>query len=98
MPEGFHRMGWWPADIFAEIAPPAPQVSPVPMHIENVRIEDLCEISPVIWKDRLCLLNCARPGSGGTRDEYYLVLRERRNGRRAVPLRRGLRPRLRLRA
>jgi alpha-L-fucosidase len=42
--------------------------------------DDLCELSPIVWKDRLCHLECIRPGQGGTKDDYYLLLRDAETG------------------
>jgi hypothetical protein len=73
VPEGIHRLGHFPADIFAQLSPPAPLHAGVQAESSLVK-PDLCELSPVIWDGRLCHMECIRPASGGTRDQYYLRL------------------------
>jgi hypothetical protein len=80
VPEGFRRLTQWPVDTFNAIVPPmAPDKRPQ-MTREGPFERDMCEVSPVIWKGRMCLMSCVRPASGGTEKEYYLVLRDVENG------------------
>jgi alpha-L-fucosidase len=50
--------------------------------LEDVRLykRDLCEVTPFIWEDRLHILECIRPGSGGSREDYYLIVRDAETG------------------
>jgi alpha-L-fucosidase len=74
VPEGMLRIGHWPADIFANIAPPAPRRANPGMSDERLVRKDMCEVSPIVWKDRLSLLACVRPASGGKREDYHLTI------------------------
>ena len=40
----------------------------------------MCELSGVVWKDRLCYMACVRPASGGSSEEYYLELTDVETG------------------
>ena len=73
VPSGMTVLGHWPEDIFAHIAPPS-IVRPSKFSGSQLVARDLCEVSPIEWNGRLCLLKSVRPGSGGTREEYYLSL------------------------
>ena len=76
MPKGIHRIGYWPTEVFASIVPPAaPQYGPVLRKESLVRTE-MCEVTPVEWNGRLCIMDCVRPASGGESTEYYLCLRD----------------------
>ncbi len=80
VPEGFHRLGRWPVDAFAMIAPPAPtKPAPVLTNRELV-MRDMCEITPFLWNDRLCRMECHRPARGGSVEDYYLLLRDSETG------------------
>ena len=80
MPEGIHRLQQWPVEVFQSIAPPPPQSSkPVMTHVERVA-ENLCELTPVLWKGRLCHMESIRPGSGGVRGDYYLLVKDAETG------------------
>jgi hypothetical protein len=76
VPKGFHRIGSWPAEVFRTIIPPEPRRFPVLFGDKRLIRKDLCEIAPVIWHNRLCHLECIRPGTGGTRKDYYLSLKD----------------------
>ena len=71
VPPGFHRIGHWPADRFSSIAPPLPARRAQEWQTELVR-RDLCELSPFVWKGRLCHMECVRPASGGQSSDYWL--------------------------
>jgi hypothetical protein len=80
VPDGIHRLGNWPAEVFAKLLPPAPADNrPAPEKTDFIG-KDLCEITPVIWKGRLCHLESIRPGHGGTREAYYLLLKDAESG------------------
>jgi len=80
MPKGIHRLQQWPVDVFQVIAPPPPLSSkPMMMSVETV-VENMCELSPVIWNGRLCHMECVRPGSGGVKEDYYLLVKDAETG------------------
>jgi len=80
VPKGFHRLGHWPAEIFMSIVAPEPQPRrSLLQHAELVR-RDLCELTPVVWRNRLCHMECVRPGSGGTPTDCYLRLVDAESG------------------
>lgn len=82
VPAGMHRLGHWPTEIFTDLTPlsrgsfpEASSLLPRPFRTSLVR-KDMCEVSPFIWKGKLCLLECHRPAAGGKRENYYLVIRD----------------------
>lgn len=79
VPAGMHRLGHWPADVFAQLLPPSPQ-PPRPTPPRQIVARDLCELTPLVWQDRLCHLECVRPGAGGTAADYYLRLCDAQTG------------------
>jgi hypothetical protein len=79
-PAGMHRIAAWPVDAFQQLAPPAPAKSEPVLRERTLVKRDLCELSPVVWKDRLCLMECIRPATGGSRSDYYLLLRDAASG------------------
>lgn len=79
VPEGFLRLGHWPVEAFQTLLPPMPPTNKPALVKENV-IDDMCEVSPIVWDGRLCLMECIRPGQGGTLKEYYLVVRDVETG------------------
>jgi hypothetical protein len=79
MPSGFHRLSYWPTTVFQELTPPPPQQPLRFVDKELIRM-DLCEVSPFIWKDRLCVMECIRPGSGGVKSDYYMLLKDIETG------------------
>lgn len=76
MPEGFHRLGHWPVDIFQSIIPTAPIRRTMLVEEKRLFRRDMVEVSPIEWKGRLCLLECNRPPSGGTMKDYYITLKD----------------------
>ncbi len=79
VPKGFHRLGRWPVEVFNTMLPPMPKQESMLTNAELV-LKDMCEVSPVVWKDRLVHMECHRPGHGGTRADYYLLLRDAETG------------------
>jgi hypothetical protein len=74
VPEGFERLTQWPAETFQTMLPSAPPVA-APQATETAFVHrDMCEVSPVTWQGRPCLMYCLRPGSGGTKADYHLSL------------------------
>ena len=80
IPDGIHRLGHWPVEIFESLGPPPPRRCPSPLVRSDFFCEDMCELSPLLWKGRLCHLECVRPGSGGAAGDYYLLLRDAESG------------------
>lgn len=74
-PQGMHVLGGWPKDVFQSIAPPAKD-RPSRFTDKQLAVKDMCEVSPIEWKGRLCLLESIRPGSGGTASDYYLSIKD----------------------
>lgn len=82
VPKGIHRLGHWPVESFQTILPPVPPPPPRAMlTIDQLNLGNICEASPVVWKDRLALMKCIRPASGGTKADYYLVLEDVETGK-----------------
>jgi hypothetical protein len=81
-PKGFLRLGHWPVEVFDTLLPPAPPKPPQPaLTKEPVILRDMCEVSPVVWQDRLCLMACFRPASGGAKSDYSLALTDVETGK-----------------
>lgn len=80
VPPGMLRLAAWPEDIFRAVAPPSPE-RPSSLTDRRLVQRDLCEVTPVVWKGRLCLLESIRPASGGTAKDYYLSLKDAETGR-----------------
>ena len=80
VPNGFYRLQQWPMDTFQTVIPPKPkrQVE-LTENAELIR-KDMCELSPIIWKGKLCHLACVRPASGGTKSDYYIELSNAETG------------------
>lgn len=79
VPAGMHRLAQWPVEDFARLSPPAPRPAEA-LGPRELIAEDLCELSPILWKGRLSHLKCIRPGSGGVRQDYYLLLEDAATG------------------
>lgn len=76
IPEGFHRLGHWPAGVFQAITPPAlinHTLRPVKKQFYR---RDMTEVTPVVWEGRLCIMECHRPSQGGTPEQYYITLKD----------------------
>ncbi len=80
VPKGILRLGQFPTDVFASLSPPAPLHRPAAEQAVEIIRKDLCEITPVVWNDRVVHMEAVRPGSGGTRAEYYLLIKDAENG------------------
>ena len=77
VPKGFHRLQQWPVDIFSQIAPPVIEAPTNGLEDINMVQENMCEMSPFVWQDKLMHMACIRPGgaTGGV-DDYYLEIRD----------------------
>jgi hypothetical protein len=80
VPPGFHRLAHWPVEVFESIVPPS-RSRPSVLSDEQLIRRDMCELSPFIWKGRLCHLECERPATGGVSSDYRLILRDAETGR-----------------
>ncbi|MBT6148167.1 MAG: hypothetical protein HOH74_22220 [Gemmatimonadetes bacterium] len=80
VPKGMHRLGGWPADLLADLMPSQPPRRGPALEPQGLVQEDMCEMSPLLWRDRLCHLECVRPGGSGEPHEYYLLLRDAESG------------------
>ncbi len=80
MPEGFFRLGSWPVEMFQTILPPELPHTQTALVREGTIRNDMCEFSPIVWKNRLCLMECVRPGSGGVKSDYYLTIHDVETG------------------
>jgi hypothetical protein len=81
VPKGMHRLTHWPADVFQTILPPAPPAVRPVLKIERPESREVCEVAPIIWQDRLTLMKCLRPASGGTKADYSISLEDVETGR-----------------
>jgi hypothetical protein len=81
VPSGMLRLGHWPADVFQTILPPAPPPRRVALRVDQPNLGDLCEAAPIVWQDRLALMKCLRPATGGTKADYHLALEDVETGR-----------------
>lgn len=82
VPQGMLRLGHWPVDVFQTLIPalpPAPRRAE--LRVDQPDLGDICEVSPVVWQDRLTLMKCLRPASGGTKADYHLQLEDTGTGR-----------------
>lgn len=80
LPEGMFRLDHWPVEAFAGLAPPPVTDARPLLTRRGAVVPDLCEVSHVHWEGRLCRMECIRPGQGGTRSDYYLLLRDAETG------------------
>lgn len=79
-PAGFYRLQQWPVEIFQTVTPPQPPARKTDLVQRELLYRDLCEISPVVWKGRLCHMACVRPASGGSREDCFLRLTDAESG------------------
>lgn len=80
VPKGFYRLQQWPVDAFQEIAPPQPIINkPLLIDRELIR-KDMCELSGIVWQERLIHMACVRPAGGGSIEDYYLELTDAETG------------------
>ncbi|GMW01729.1 MAG: hypothetical protein AMXMBFR84_28660 [Candidatus Hydrogenedentota bacterium] len=79
-PKGMLRMGHWPAEVFDALATPKPTETIDPEVEQSLVRKDRCEVTPFVWEGRICLLECVRPASGGTREQYVLTIVDAESG------------------
>jgi len=81
VPKGMLRLGHWPVDVFQTLLPaPPPPPRRRALLVDQPNLGDICEAAPVIWQDRLILMKCLRPTTGGTRADYFLTLEDAETG------------------
>ena len=82
VPKGMLRLGHWPVEVFQTLLP-APPLPPfrAELRIDQPGLGDICEVSPAVWRDRLALLKCLRPATGGAKADYHLQLEDVESGR-----------------
>jgi len=44
-------------------------------------LRDRCEVTPVLWQGRRCILKCIRPIGGGPRNDHFLVFEDLQAGK-----------------
>lgn len=81
VPKGIEALGLWPVELFAAAAPPVKPRGEPALVKEEHSFAELCECAPLVWKDRLILLECDRPATGKP-EEHYLALRDVETGER----------------
>jgi alpha-L-fucosidase len=81
VPQGMHRLGHWPADVFQTILPTAPSANRHALKVERPVSREVCEVAPIVWKNRLSLMKCLRPASGGTKADYTISIEDVETGR-----------------
>jgi hypothetical protein len=79
VPDGFHRLQQWPVDVFQTISPPT-SVHSFQLAERKLIRRDMCELSGIVWQDRLCHMACVRPAGGGSIEEYYMELTDVETG------------------
>ena len=82
VPKGMLRLDHWPVDVFQALlpVPPAPPMRAM-LRVDQANLGDICEVAPVVWNNRLALMKCNRPATGGSRQDYSLSLEDVENGR-----------------
>ncbi len=81
VPPGFERLGLWPTELFEAIAPPAQPGGKPSLIKENRILSEVCEATPIVWKDRIVLVECIRPASGTKPEDHHLTLKDVETGR-----------------
>ncbi|MBN1351751.1 hypothetical protein JXJ21_20220 [candidate division KSB1 bacterium] len=74
LPVGFHRLAHWHVETFQSILPPAPETKKFTYKEKQLIRRDMCEVTPIEWQGKLCLLECHRPARGGTSKDYFITL------------------------
>ena len=80
VPDGFYRLQQWPVEVFQTILPPKPPVREFDMAKRELVRKDMCELSGIVWHERLCHMACVRPAHGGSPEEYYLQVTDAESG------------------
>lgn len=80
VPKGMITLGAWPVETFQSLTPPMPEHRPV-LRRDSFLMKGMCEVTPVVWNGRACLMEAVRPASGGSTEEFYLVLKDLDSGK-----------------
>lgn len=84
VPKGFTRLPHWPVEAFADLTPPTtPPIGPKLTKQDCVR-GHMCEVTPVVWQGKLCLLECWRKEEHTDRAERYLTITDLESGKRVA--------------
>jgi hypothetical protein len=81
VPAGMLPLGHWPTEVFQTLLPPPPSTTRERLQIDQPDLGSFCEAAPVVWQNRLALMKCRRPATGGTREDYCLTLEDADSGR-----------------
>lgn len=83
VPKGMHRLGHWPVEVFQTILPASPASAPprAGLRVDPGNLGDVCEAAPIVWQDRLALMKCIRPASGGGPADYFLTVEDVETGK-----------------
>ena len=75
VPKGMFRLDHWPVEVFQTLLP-APPERRSKLRIDEPQSGQICEVAPVVWQNRLALMKCNRPATGGSKDDYFLTLED----------------------
>jgi len=50
------------------------------LQIDQTDLGPSCEAAPIVWKNRLTLMKCNRPASGGSERDYFITLEDVKTG------------------
>ncbi len=82
VPKDMLRLGHWPVEVFQTILPPPrPPTARPQLQIEEPQSGDVCEVAPLIWANRLALMKCNRPATGGGKKDYFLTIEDVENSK-----------------
>ena len=91
VPKGLLRLGHWPVEVFQGLL--APEAPPPPLrtrlNVDQPDLGDICEAAPIVWEDRLRLMKCHRPATGGAAQDYFLTLEDVETGRQMARFAQG---------
>ena len=90
VPKGMLMLDHWPVEVFQTLLPPPPYPAlSSELRVDQPNLGDICEVSPVVWRNRLALLKCNRPASGGSARDYVLSLDDVETGQRLTTFAEG---------
>ncbi|HTL58026.1 MAG TPA: hypothetical protein VL361_20225 [Candidatus Limnocylindrales bacterium] len=82
VPKGMLMLDHWPVEVFQTLLPTPPKAArQAELRVDQRDLGEICEAAPVVWKNRLALMKCNRPASGGSSHDYTLSLDDVENGR-----------------
>lgn len=89
VPKGMHRLGHWPVEVFQTLIPTSLRSKQPILQCDQENLGDVCEAAPLVWENRLVLMKCIRPATGGTKKDYYLELEDVESGQTLSKLAEG---------